>query len=82
MKHLLLPALLISVATLLSCSENKAAELYDTAQLEEKQNNKEHAVQLYKEIMNKYPESPYAGNAAERLADMCNDGGPGRTSNK
>ncbi len=71
MKRFLMLALLVSAAILPNCSGNKAAELYDTAQLEEKQNNKEHAIQLYKEIMNKYPDSPYAGNAAERLADMA-----------
>ena len=70
MRHLLVVALLVSAATFLSCSGNRAAELYDTARFEEKQNNKEHAVQLYREIMVKYPDSPYAGNAAERLADM------------
>ncbi len=76
MKHLLVVALLISAATFMGCSGNKAAELYDTARFEEKQNNKEHAAQLYREIMDKYPDSPYAGNAAERLADMDDSNSP------
>ncbi len=75
MKRFLMLALLVSAATLLNCSGNKAAELYDTAQFEEKQNNKEHAIQLYKEIMEKYPDSPYAGNAAERISDMNDNSG-------
>ena len=33
----------------------------------EKQHNVEHAVQLYGEIIAKYPRSDYAGKAAERL---------------
>ncbi len=74
MKRLLVVALLVS-ASLLSCSGNKAAEMYDTARFEEKQNNKEHAIQLYREIMNKYPDSPYAGEAAERLSNINDDSG-------
>jgi hypothetical protein len=74
-KRFLVVALLLSITTYLGCSGNRAAELYDTARFEEKQNNREHAVQLYKEIMKKYPDSPYAGSAAERLADMDDDSG-------
>ena len=58
------------------CSGGKAAELYDTAQFEEKQNNKDHAAQLYEEILKKYPDSTYANKAEERLSQMKQDSKP------
>jgi TolA-binding protein len=48
-------------------SEKKAAELLDTARFEEKQHNLEHATKLYDEIVRKYPGSPSAAEAAQRL---------------
>lgn len=53
------------------CSGDKSKELYDTAQFEEKQNNREHARQLYEEIVSKYPDSPLAGQAKERLKALA-----------
>ena len=44
---------------LVGCGD-KAKDLYDTAQLEEKQNNKPHATKLYRQIIEGYPDSPYA----------------------
>jgi TolA-binding protein len=55
------------------CSGNKAAELYDTAQFEEKQSNKEHAAKLYEEILKKYPDSEFAKKAGERLSQIKGD---------
>jgi TolA-binding protein len=66
-KTLLCIILFVFSLTLSGCSGNRAAELYDTAQFEEKQNNMEHAAQLYEEIIKKYPESEQAKKAAERL---------------
>lgn len=54
----------------LSCSSNQAEELFETAQFEELQNNREHARQLYEDILKKYPESKYAEKAEERLSDL------------
>jgi outer membrane protein assembly factor BamD (BamD/ComL family) len=54
---------------LLGCGD-KAKDLYDTAQLEEKQNNKPHATKLYREIVADYPNSPYANQAKTRLAEL------------
>ena len=63
--------LLIILATALSgCSGNGAKELFDTAKLEELQNNHEHARQLYQEIIDNYPESQYANRANERLSEL------------
>ncbi len=53
---------------LAGCSGDKGKELFETARFEEQQHNVEHAVQLYGEIVAKYPKSEYAGKAAERLA--------------
>jgi outer membrane protein assembly factor BamD (BamD/ComL family) len=40
------------------------------AQLEEKQNNKPHATKLYRQIVEEYPDSPYANQANTRLAEL------------
>jgi TolA-binding protein len=50
-----------------ACSDRRAEELFDTAQLEELQNSPEHARQLYRELIDTYPESPYAAEAQTRL---------------
>jgi outer membrane protein assembly factor BamD (BamD/ComL family) len=50
-----------------SCTDDGARQLFDTAQLEEKQNNHAHAKELYQQISAKYPHSEYARNAEERL---------------
>jgi hypothetical protein len=44
---------------------------YDTAQLEEKQFNRPRATRLYRQIVEKYPDSPYANQARKtRLAEL------------
>jgi outer membrane protein assembly factor BamD (BamD/ComL family) len=53
---------------LLGCGD-KAKDLYDTAQLEEKQNNRPHAAKLYRQIVEEHPDSPYADQAKSRLAE-------------
>ena len=54
---------------LVGCGD-KAKDLYDTAQLEEKQNNRPHATKLYRQIVEEYPDSPYANQAKTRLAEL------------
>jgi TolA-binding protein len=49
------------------CSDKGAQELYMTAQFEERQNNLQHAKDLYQEITTKYPSSDYAKDAHARL---------------
>jgi outer membrane protein assembly factor BamD (BamD/ComL family) len=60
----------LMVLLVLAACSNHAAELYETAKFEELQNNKEHAMKLYKEIIEKYPESVQAKEAANRLSEM------------
>ena len=52
------------------CSDKRAQELFETAELEELQNNQDHARQLYQEIVKKYPDSEHAKNAEERLSAL------------
>lgn len=51
-----------------ACSSNNAEELFKTAQFEELQNNRDHAAELYREIIDKYPDSGHVKTARERLA--------------
>jgi TolA-binding protein len=51
--------------------DTKAAELLETARFEEKQNNYEHALKLYDEILKKYPASPAAKDATARSAELA-----------
>ncbi len=63
-------AMVCMVLIMAGCSADKSKELFETAQFEEKQNNREHARQLYQEIVTKYPKSPLAKQAEERLAAL------------
>lgn len=54
---------------LVGCGD-KAKDLYDTAQLEEKQFNRTHAVKLYRQIVEEYPSSPFANQAKARLTEL------------
>lgn len=69
MKRMVVLAMVLS-GLMGGCSADKSKELFETAQFEEKQNNKEHARQLYQEIVTKYPKSPLAKQAEERLATL------------
>ncbi len=69
MKNIIL-ALIVAFAIALSGCSNKAAEMFETAKFEELQNNKEHATELYEEIIKKYPDSEQAKKARERLAEL------------
>lgn len=68
MKRFIL-AVVLALAVLFgtACSDQRARELFDTARLEERQNSLEHARQLYRELIDKYPDSTYAQEARDRL---------------
>ena len=68
MKCIKIVLLLYITLVALGCSGNNAEELFETAKLEELQNAREHAIELYQEIVDKYPDSNYAQKAKERLA--------------
>lgn len=77
MRHIILILLMCFSLALYGCSD-KAAEIYDIAQFEEKQKNNKHAEELYEEIIKKYPDSEYAKKAKERLPKLkegSEDGG-------
>ncbi len=61
---------LAMVLVLAGCAGNNAGELFETAKFEELQNNKEHAIELYEEIVKKHPDSDYAKKAKERLTQL------------
>jgi TolA-binding protein len=68
MKHLI--SALTLVLLLGSCTGDKAKELLETAEFEERQMNVPHAKQLYEEVIRLYPSSPQAQTARERLAKL------------
>jgi outer membrane protein assembly factor BamD (BamD/ComL family) len=70
MRKRMLVIMIIAAIALLSCSGDNASELFETAKFEELQNNKKHAVQLYEDIIKKYPQSEYADKAKERLSAL------------
>ena len=58
---------------LAGCSGNNAEQLFETAKLEELQDNREHAKKLYQDVVTAYPDSPYAKEARARLAALEKD---------
>ena len=66
MMRRLLMALLAAALFAGGCAD-RSRELFETAQFEEKQQNREHAVKLYQELIAKYPESDLAKRARIRL---------------
>lgn len=55
-----------------ACTGDKAKELLETAELEERQMNLSHAKQLYEEVLRLYPSSKEAETARARLAKLNN----------
>jgi outer membrane protein assembly factor BamD (BamD/ComL family) len=52
------------------CQGDRAEDLYQLATFEEQQNNRDHARQLYEEILQDYPGTEYAMKAQERLREL------------
>lgn len=67
MKNYVLILLAVCCTSLTACSSDQGKQQLETAQFEEKQNNREHAVKLYEEVVTKYAGSPNAKIAQERL---------------
>ncbi len=66
-KRTIVILMLVFAVALSACSGGNAKELFETAKFEELQNNKEHAKELYEEVVKKYPKTEYAKQAEERL---------------
>ena len=60
-------AAVVTLLGLAACGGGSAGELLETAQLEEVQHNVPHARALYAEIVRRYPDSPAAATARQRL---------------
>jgi TolA-binding protein len=54
----------------LACTGDKAKELLETAEFEERQMNFPHAKQLYEDVIRLYPTSKEADTARARLAQL------------
>jgi TolA-binding protein len=65
-----LTGVILALALLAGCSGDKAKDLLDTAELEERQMNLPHAKQLYEDVIRLYPSSREAQTARERLAKL------------
>lgn len=52
------------------CQGDRAEDLYELATFEEQQNNRDHARQLYEEILQDYPGTEHAMKAQERLREL------------
>jgi len=68
-KVFVLPVVLLLIFTG-ACSSDNAQALFESAPLEERQNNPVHAKELYQEIVTKYPKSEYASKAEGRLREL------------
>ena len=62
--------LAILVLAVTACSGDKAKELLETAEFEERQHNDAHAKQLYEDIVRLYPDSKAAVTARARLDEL------------
>lgn len=62
--------LVLALALPLAGCGDGAEEMFETAQFEEVQNNKEHARKLYNRIVRDHPDSAFAKKARERLAAL------------
>ena len=70
MRHWIHLGAVIFCVTLTACSGDKAKELLETAEFEERQQNIAHAKQLYEDLVRLYPSSPQAESARTRLAKL------------
>jgi TolA-binding protein len=64
---------LLMLIVLSGCPGDKAKEMMETAEFEERQMNLPHAKQLYEEVIRLYPSSKEADVARARLATLNRD---------
>ena len=70
MKRWLSIVCIVLAVTVWGCTGSDPDALFDTAKLEERQDNPEHARQLYQRIVDEHPQTAYADKARERLRDL------------
>jgi hypothetical protein len=70
MRQPLFMLIVLSGLAISNCSGNNAEELFETAKLEELQDNREHAKRLYEDVIRAYPDSRYATEAQARLSAL------------
>ncbi|HSF67451.1 MAG TPA: hypothetical protein VLA67_08470 [Nitrospiraceae bacterium] len=70
MKHWIHIGAVAFCVALAACSGDKAKELLETAEFEERQHNTAHAKQLYEELVRLYPSSPQAEFARTRIEKL------------
>ena len=70
MKRVVLTFTMVVFLAFAGCSGERAEDLFETAKLEELQHNGEHAAQLYREILTRYPNSEVAAKAQARLLEL------------
>lgn len=61
---------ILTLMAAVGCSGQDPSDLFATAQFEERQNNRAHAVQLYEQIIRDYPRSELAQRARHRLDEL------------
>lgn len=61
--------IIVALLFIFACSSSPS-EMLKTAEFEQKQNNKAHAIELYEEIIKKHPQSKETSIAKERLAEL------------
>ncbi len=70
MRRFLIMAMMVLALGMSGCSGENPKDLFDTAKLEELQNNPAHARELYQKIIAGHPDSEYAEKAKKRLQAM------------
>lgn len=70
MAHWITTGFIILLLVTTACSGDKAKELLETAEFEERQMNLPHAKQLYEDVIRLYPSSKEADTARARLARL------------
>ena len=68
MRRLFLACCLVTL--LAGCGDKAKDFVRDGAARRRKQFNKPHATELYRQIVEQYPDSPYASQAKNRLAEL------------
>lgn len=63
-------AAMLLCLVLAACTSDKAKEMLETAEFEERQMNLPHAKQLYEDVIRLYPSSKEADTARARLAAL------------